>query len=656
MQVLPPFRWPLLSSLLAVSFSALAADPATLPVVHVESATPSQDGSISRDELQASQARDVREAFRADAEISVSGGANPSAQKLYVRGMDQSLLNVSIDGATQNGHLYHHQNALVIDPQLLKRIEVEKGTTAASAGPGALAGAMRLETVDALDLLRPGQSQGGNVSGGLSSNQGWRGLGSVYARSGQFDGLFAASYQDLDDYKSGNGQTVDYSASKQRNVLAKLGFAPQAGQRISFGYQQSGDDGVRTVRPNMVVFNHPVLPNDPIPQTLRRDTSTLRYQGSNMGWLSSADSTLYGSKIAGSRTSKAGRDYGESITTTGFDLGLGSALGQHLLRYGLNWRNEASQADNTLNPYGNIGRAQEEMSVLGGYAESMLDLGSVDLSAGLRYDSYRYHDRNDQHIDSHGFSPSAAAGWQLLPTLKLRAAYTRALRGMGLEEPAMLDLAYWVNDASAKAEQANNLEAGWVFQQGGMGFSGNIYRQIIDNFIGTGECADGSDCRTNLGQVRVNGYELAASYRLGGLNARLSVAESRPELEGRPLNDGDFGLGVSYGRNWIGQLGYQWSSLQLGWLVRYVQPYDYQPFGAATDVTMTKQGYVVHDLNLNWQPLQRDTLRIDLAMNNLFDKQYYAQSTYAFNAGRLQKVLGYPEPGRDVRLQATWRF
>ena len=83
------------------------------------------------------------------------GGGSPVAQKIYVRDFEDTLLNVSVDGAPQAGELYHHQGRVQVEPEILKAIELEAGAGPATSGAGALTGALKLTTKDAEDLLAP---------------------------------------------------------------------------------------------------------------------------------------------------------------------------------------------------------------------------------------------------------------------------------------------------------------------------------------------------------------------------------------------------------------------------------------------------------------------------------------------------------------------
>lgn len=650
-----PFRPTLLAILLATL--PYASHAAELPTIRV-TATPTQDQTINQETLAKQQAQDLQDIYNSDSAISIGGGGNPVAQKVYIRGLEESLLNMTIDGAFHNGKIYHHQTALMIDPLLLKKVEVEKGTASASAGPGALAGAMRLETVSARDLLRAGESSGAIVGLGVSSNKGWRSNASAFGvLDNGSDLLFSLSRQQQDYYKDGNGQRLNESDSNMDNVLFKLGVPLANKQSLQFNYQHSDEHGIRNARANMVGFFHPVVPNDPIPQSQLRDTSSIRYQALGLGAIDRAEVLLHRTAVDSDRTSKVGRNYGESLRTHGLDINLKSSLGEHLLRYGLNWREDESRARQISNSQNNTGSGHERASVLGGYTEAVLSFSPLTLAAGLRFDSYDYRDNHGQNFSSSGASPSLQATFDLNDNWQLKGGHARALRGVGLKEAFMLDIASWKNASEIDPEKASNSELGLQYQRGGLKLAANVFNQRIDNFVTSLLCIPPRGvCRDNAGTAKVKGYELSADYQLGQLSAGLNVSHSKPKLNGRLLGDGDLGLGTYTGRTWVAHLGYQLPQyqLELGWQGRLTEGIDYQPV-AANGTTMRKDGYAVHDVYLTWKPSGKSLPRVNFAVKNLFDKAYYDQATYAYQ-GAQQKVLGYPEAGRDFRLDLSWQF
>ncbi|WP_235860211.1 TonB-dependent receptor plug domain-containing protein [Tritonibacter mobilis] len=124
---------------------------------------------ITEDEIEARNPSSTKDVFVGESAITTGGGA-AIAQKVYVNGIEESLLSVTIDGARQNKSAFHHTGNVLLDPELLKRVEVSKGLAPADAGAGAVAGSIAYETKDARDLLEAGDTFGGRLRLSTDSN------------------------------------------------------------------------------------------------------------------------------------------------------------------------------------------------------------------------------------------------------------------------------------------------------------------------------------------------------------------------------------------------------------------------------------------------------------------------------------------------------
>ncbi len=150
-----------LAALLASPVLAQDSSVTLSPVTIVSSADDETiSETITAEEIETRQPATLNELFAQSPEVVVSGANRMAAQKIYVRGIEETMLNVTVDGAKLGGNMYAHSGNFGIDPDLLKRVEVEAGAGSALAGPGALGGAIRYETKDPEDLLLPGRDQG----------------------------------------------------------------------------------------------------------------------------------------------------------------------------------------------------------------------------------------------------------------------------------------------------------------------------------------------------------------------------------------------------------------------------------------------------------------------------------------------------------------
>lgn len=638
-------------------------------VVVSEQAYSDTTAVVSAERLAQSAARDSRETLQNETGVMVGGGGSAMAQKIYVREIEDTLLTVTLDGVPQGGNVFHHQGRILIDPQLLKQIEIDKGGTVASVGPGGLAGSVRMTTRDARDLLRPGQKIGGMLMGGVASNDGWSTGGAVYGEVAEtLDFLLYAKHSDNDDYRDGRGVTQEKTASTQDSQLLKFKWRLAPGHALSFSYQGLQDEGTRYPRPHMVGIPGS---NTPMPQKLEQQTISAGYHYAGDGRLPAVDLTVFADNVENTRTNRGtaavfgkpvGYSFGERLETSGVNLLLKSKVGTSLVRYGFNHHHREASAINPLKQGAAGGTSRESSDVSGVFAEGSIPLGSMLLlGLGGRYDWYSYEDNHRQTFDSSGFSPNASLTLQATDALSFRLGASHTVRGAGLKESFMLDNGpgplIYRNVAGLKAETANNVELGFNYGEGPWSFKGSVFRMTIDDYINMVYRAGppATATRENVGTVKSHGYELGGGWNNGVVRFGLSVSDAKPMLNGYSLGDGDFSLGTTLGRAWQASAGYNLAAwnLDFGWNVRTMQAVTYRPSGATSDVR--KDGYTVHDLLVNWQPLGKDRLRVTFGVHNLFDKFYYNQSTYGYSAGQ-GMVLGYADPGRNLRLDLNWKF
>ena len=76
---------------------------------------------VTGDQLRTIQAKSLEDIFAFESSVAVGGGSTV-AQKIYVRGFEDVLLNVTVDGAQSPGELYHHQGRVQIEPEFIKTL------------------------------------------------------------------------------------------------------------------------------------------------------------------------------------------------------------------------------------------------------------------------------------------------------------------------------------------------------------------------------------------------------------------------------------------------------------------------------------------------------------------------------------------------------
>lgn len=632
------------------SFNLQAASAGVLPAVTVSGNVidPTQRQSVvSSDAIERGQATDLGEIFRQQPDVSV-GGSAAIAEKVYLRGLEDPLLNVTIDGASQAGRIYHHAGRLGIEPDLLERVEVEAGAGSATAGPGALGGAIRFVTKDPEDLLADDQRFGGKVSSAYFSNgDGYKINLTGYGRiTEDWSALLSVSQTEQDDLDDGNGDTMAGTRSQQQIGFAKIVGQLSAAQTVKVSYDYRTDDGERPQRPQWAAATK----NPLYPLLLERATTTVNYElaPADHRWLN-LGATLYNTDSEITQDGRYGLYVGRSLSQ-GVNLHNTVKPGAHELTLGMDYRHDEITAGPAKT---DPDEQRDSNDLIGLYAQNNWRINDAwQLSAGARYDHYDRTDHHDQSYQQTGFSPNGQLTWQVTEALSSYARYAEAFRGPLSPDAFVLDGS--TNDPDLQAEQASNQELGLEYATGQWFVAAKVYQSRIDNVI---EEPGYTNHYENIGTLETQGYLFSGGFELGRWSGQLGYHANNAEVEGEPLNAYDHpGVGNSIGNTLSASLDWLMNDAwQFGWEVTWVQALNDLETSAGD---IDKPGYQVHDVYASWQPGWVEGLAVNLNVSNLFNEAYLDHATnasYQHFAG-FDMVIGQLEPGRDIRLETSWQF
>ena len=172
----------------------------------------------------------------------------------------------------------------------------------------------------------------------------------------------------------------------------------------------------------------------------------------------------------------------------------------------------------------------------------------------------------------------------------------------------------------------------------------------------------------NIGQLKTDGFEFKAAYWLENMQIIASYSNNDAELNGDTVEGYEhIGLANARGDTWGLNVNYSLSDdIEFGWNFNYVEDLnniEVLQRGVAIgwiDETqfINKDGYSVHDIYVQWQPLSSDTLTVNVAVQNLFNEQYRDHSSVGDynNIAGWEGIAGLYEAGRDVRISLSYRF
>jgi len=202
---------------------------------------------------------------------------------INIRGIqDYGRVNMNIDGMRQNFNVSGHQQrngVILVDPEMVAGIDIEKGTQAGQGGAGVLGGIATFRTFEARDFLEDGKDVGGRVRvghgiGNLGNGTHFNGSGLFAVGDERGDILLGVSERRFGDYRAGNNndrrlgeqlgfrdlwpQTfhdwlaadVDFMDGANRSQMVKFGLNLPNDQRLQASYLRTSADG-GTAGPNL---------------------------------------------------------------------------------------------------------------------------------------------------------------------------------------------------------------------------------------------------------------------------------------------------------------------------------------------------------------------------------------------------------------------
>ncbi|MCE8034286.1 TonB-dependent receptor [Billgrantia tianxiuensis] len=563
--------------------------------------------------------------------LHVTGQGRRNGQTLSLRGFDKNGVLVRLDGVRQDINTGHLGN-FFLDPALLREVQIARGALSSLYGSNAMGGVISFETVDAEDLLRPGESRGARLSlrGATASDE----LGATLSLFGKrdladgssLDGLLALGRSESGDIRRAGGQTTPEDASLN-SLLAKGGWQLNDSHRLFASWQHYAEDAAQPPNPQQLVLEG---------ELRDRDTTSDNLQLGHR-W-TPAPATQLDSRLTLSR---------QQIEEPGAErtlerLGVQSD-GYHRLEHGwlsqtLAFGAEASRA--TQRPGGTAsGFPEADIDSVALYLDDTLTvgrhldqggIGEFDLGLGARHDSYRAEDSQGRESDRSRLSPRLRLAWHPSSNLMLYTGYAEAFRAPTLSELyaderhfggfcmgpfVCVPDNFWVPNPDLKPETSKSWESGLAWRFGDWGLRASYFDTRAEDFIDTEvDLFAGTTRAINVSRARLWGYDARLDWSPAGgpVTAFLGLAE----VSGHDRDSGE-PLGSLTSLEALTGLDYHLAGpdLTLGWRGRFARSFDKRGEDEALP------GYGLHDVQLAWQlsPL----LSASLKLRNVADKEWH---------------------------------
>ncbi|WP_417836942.1 TonB-dependent receptor domain-containing protein [Thalassospira tepidiphila] len=595
---------------------------------------------VTKKDLERRNPQDVKQVFGGESGVSV-GGSVPLSQKVYVNGVEETNLAVSIDGARQNNKVFHHNGTTLIDPALLKAARVDPGVAPADAGPAALGGSIVYETVDVGDLLAPDRTLGGFAVASFDTNGGrFTNDLSSYGRAGDVELLGYFKWAKGDDFESGDGDQMPGTGSDLRSGLVKGAYEANDYHRFEVSAEQVRDNARRPYRANMSNLTNRNDPAERVYDLARRkfvfnyDTPTadgiwdprvvMAYSESDL----SVPSPDNSEGLSASYSGKVENDF--NITDV------------DKITAGVDFYHDRSK-------YHDPNYSTDEVATnVGAYGQARLQpLDPLRLSFGLRGDRQAFEGIDGTEIDLDGVSGNASVAFDATDFLTLKAGYSNVWGGIALAE-SFLHNPSWDYSKGVKAVRAENYTTGFEAHYDGFTFSGDLFRGVFDNVRNptyNGGPSLYSDFETR-------GYGFGVGYNWGAGFARLNYTDTEITVNGGSASSYDTQyLGAPLGRIFALEVGHTFEDLNLrvgGTGEAALKNTDTQDAGG-----LALEAYEVVGLYAEYKPSGADFLTLRAEVNNLFDENYASRGTYGQDFTTVEPLY---EPGRSFLLQAKATF
>lgn len=602
---------------------------------------------ITEEELEDRNAETLQGVFAGESSISGSGGA-AIAQKVFVNGIEESLLSVTIDGARQNKSAFHHTGNVLLDPALLKSVEISEGIAPADAGPGALAGGIAYTTKDARDFLEDGETFGGRLSFGVNSNgEALRSTLTLFGQQENFDWLLSSTRALGDSYEGGDAAIVPGTEPDLTDFIGKFGYTSTTGKRLSFSASRTEDTGLRQAQagPGGILFTRPDFAevvgtaNTLIPGFSRRTSYTLTYEDLNAdgGFSPTAQLTyneqeIDASGVEGINTSLSGKLENEwalsnGTLTTGVDFFFDTAEGQ----------------GNGPGPFASSGK--EELLSFGVYAQSRQDLSDVlSVSYGARADWQSFDLADGTTVEDAGISVNGAIDFVLTDSLTLNAGVSSSWGGYELGEAALINFGTSWTYVGLTASRANAARLGVRYENGPWDASSAVFYTEVNDINAVLPSGGNRGATSDLVS---KGFDGSLRYAMDRGFAALNYTYADVTLNADTIGSTAYYLGRPVGHVIALEAGYD---LNDNWRI-----------GGSAEITLDNddtaplelEGYEVVNAYARYRPAAIEDFEVRLDVRNLFDETYVARSS---DGSTLTTVVPLNEPGRSIALTASYRF
>ncbi|MDX4035522.1 TonB-dependent receptor domain-containing protein [Aliarcobacter skirrowii] len=634
---------------------------------------------INMQQVEQSQANSFKEILNNNSSIEIGGGAI-NVQRVYLRGIESSNLNISLDGAKQGKNMFQHRsNELGINPDLLKVVDIKTSNDASKTQ--ALGGSIQMSTKDAQDFVKGDKKSGAILKTGYNTNANQK-HGSLIAYSvfeNNLGAYVSVSGLNSDDYKDANKNKEIATAYKDRDYLFKLSLLDSNNHDLRLTINQNENSS--NTRWRGTEYRPKPEELEKIVSTTTNYTLNHTYNPNNLVNLNTnlnlTDISLkreepknnLNIRLDGTREYE-NRNIGLKVQNH-FDFDISSTTNR--VSIGADYQKEHGKGsfephnlDKAVTKYSNLDSENRAL-----FFQNRTTIGSLGFDYGLRYDYYTFETGLGKQSDD-TFSPNVGIDYEATQNSLIYANYGKASR-MSSIIPFTWALNTKIGSTYSKdlkAEKSNRYELGYKYSKKDtflsddyLSFNANIFQTNIKDLIVSGAIGGGSgeggrtleDIYNRDDDFKSKGFELKLIYNYDIFSTSFAYTQIDTNAKNMDTNGTSYNedqnirrVGGYDSKKFVFNGGVEIiDNLNINYILNAV---------AKTDVLdsnnneIRRAGYTTHDINLEYK-LKDWTLFF--AINNLTNKQYAKATT--ISTKNQADVYRY-EMGRDYRFALKYEF
>lgn len=634
---------------------------------------------IGREEILSRQASSPDDILSFVPNVEFINGPRRTGETPTIRGFDGPDVIVLIDGARQNFGSAH-DGRFFVDPSLLKQVEVLRGPASSLYGSGGTGGVIEFQTIDASDFLAPDETFGAKVSTGYQTANRER-LGTVTGFATPVEGLdFVGSLtrRESGSIELGDGTKLDNTDDEIISGLFKGSYEFAEHHRIEASFNTFRNDAQE---PN----NGQIISSEVFDKEITSDNYRVAYSYNDPGndFVDLDISAYYTDQrvdeveLDPATFAVTGELLKRNVDTFGFRLDNRSRLSLSddvgvTFTYGGEYYEDDQDGARGSGERDGVPDAEDRF--IGVFSQAEITVseafgvipGDFLIIPGIRFDSYEVSSSIADSNDETAFSPRLGVSYLPTDWLLVFANYAEAFRAPTFDELFTTGTHFqipvgagvvnrFVPNSDLKSQKTQTVEFG-----GGLTFNevldpGDLLQFKASHFIIWGEdfidqtvvqpelfteCnpfipgnCDGTTSAFNVPDAKLWGSEIEASYE----NDRFLVSMGFSRIDGE-----DEDTGAKLGSLTPDQLTLNTAvklpeiNSLVGWRMLAADKFD-----EVNTEAEERDGYTVHDVYFSWQPTDNllEGVRVDLGIDNLFDKSYARVNTDAKEQGRNYKGL-----------------